>query len=267
MKFNKKRNIILLYEILVRLITSASMNEEYDKQKRIVSVLKESFARGTQLRKALKIYKSILNSTYENQEEFSKVLTESKRQFDKLNEALLFSEQSNLIKRMNLELGKDVYNTFVPSYRVLSTLNQVLIGGDEPKKQIILEIKLNEMLLDGSHQYELEDSSNLMYKVFVDKFNEKYGSTLLKEQKELLSYYIISFSDSAGFKTYVNEQVELLRKKINEKKEVEPNEQIRNGLTEVVAELDKLRENQISEDVVQKLYDVQNLVFHLGDSE
>jgi hypothetical protein len=165
------------------------MNEEYDKQKRIVSVLKESFARGTQLRKALKIYKSILNSTYENQEEFSKVLTESKRQFDKLNEALLFSEQSNLIKRMNLELGKDVYNTFVPSYRVLSTLNQVLIGGDEPKKQIILEIKLNEMLLDGSHQYELEDSSNLMYKVFVDKFNEKYAG-LNEDEKNLLQLLI-----------------------------------------------------------------------------
>jgi len=58
---------------------------------------------------------------------------------------------------------------------------------------------------------------NLTYKNFVSKFNEKYNDKLLKEQKELLTHYVASFSDnSLQLKIFLNNEIARLKEKIKE---------------------------------------------------
>ena len=51
------------------------------------------------------------------------------------------------------------------------------------------------MSLPESNKSNLKPLDNLTYKTFVQKFNEKYGASLLEEQKNLLKKYITSFED------------------------------------------------------------------------
>ena len=53
---------------------------------------------------------------------------------------------------------------------------------------------------------EMKHLDNLEYKTFVNKFNNAYDRTLRTEQKDLLTNYIVSFSDNGlGLKTFLNE--------------------------------------------------------------
>jgi hypothetical protein len=53
---------------------------------------------------------------------------------------------------------------------------------------------------------------SLTYNTFVDKFNSSYKHSLLKEQRELLTNYITSFSDNGlGLKMFMNEEIGRLK--------------------------------------------------------
>lgn len=62
----------------------------------------------------------------------------------------------------------------------------------------------------------MQHIDNLTYKTFVNKFNETYDKTLRAEQKELLTNYIVSFSDNGvGLKSYLNEEIGRLKNAVN----------------------------------------------------
>ena len=62
---------------------------------------------------------------------------------------------------------------------------------------------------------EMKHLDNLEYKTFINKFNTAYERTLRTEQKDLLTNYIISFSDNGlGLKSFLNEEVGRLKKAV-----------------------------------------------------
>ena len=62
---------------------------------------------------------------------------------------------------------------------------------------------------------EMQPVDNLVYNVFVKKFNEKYGD-LLEEQKDLLYKYIFSFADDGfGLKISINEEISRMKEIID----------------------------------------------------
>ena len=61
----------------------------------------------------------------------------------------------------------------------------------------------------------MQPVDNLVYNVFVKKFNEKYGD-LLEEQRDLLYKYIFSFADDGfGLKISINEEISRMKEVIN----------------------------------------------------
>ena len=68
----------------------------------------------------------------------------------------------------------------------------------------------------------MEPIDTLTFSTFTKKFNEKYGSSLLREQKELLNHYISSFSsDELETKIYINNEVTRLKESLRKAIEVE----------------------------------------------
>jgi len=63
MKHNKKRNTAFLYECLVKELTKAIIRNDNDLKIKITEVIKESFNKGTVLKKDLDIYNSLLEGT------------------------------------------------------------------------------------------------------------------------------------------------------------------------------------------------------------
>jgi uncharacterized protein YicC (UPF0701 family) len=105
---------------------------------------------------------------------------------------------------------------------------------------------------------------NLTYKTFVNKFNETYEKTLRKEQKDLLTNYIVSFSDNGlGLKSFLNEEISRLKKEvgaITETQKNAKNDGISSKLERVLVKLDKFSNMPITEQLVKDIFYIQDLV-------
>ena len=124
-KHNKKRNTIFLYEALVRELTKATVEKNQDKREIILSIVKEHFNNNTLMGREVKIYKNILETKAAKINIAEKILAESKIEYSVINKGQLFKEQSQMISRINKELSKDVFTTFVPNYKNLATISQI----------------------------------------------------------------------------------------------------------------------------------------------
>mgnify|MGYP001303685300 CR=1 FL=1 len=221
-KHNKKRNTIFLYEALVRELTKATVEKDQDRRETILSIVKEHFAIDTLMGREVRIYKNILETKDAKQNIAEKILSESKIEYSVIDKKRLFTEQSQMISKINKELSKDVFATFVPNYKNLATLHQVFNNLNlSAKERVLLEQEVLELMLESNSEpdnKDLKHIDNLVFKSFVERFNNEY-SGLLEEQKDLLSRFISSgVSGDLEFKIYLNTEIGRLKEEVSSAK-------------------------------------------------
>lgn len=218
-KHNKKRNTIFLYEALVRELTKATVEKDQDRRETILDIVKEHFSNNTLMGREVRIYKNILETKDAKQNIAEKILSESKIEYSVINKKQLFVEQSQMISRINKELSKDVFTTFVPNYKNLATLQQVFNNVDlTAKERVLLEEEVLQLMTEATQQVEgkeLRHIDSLVYKSFVERFNKEY-SGLLEEQKTLLSRFISSgIGGDLEFQMYLNDEIGRLKEEVS----------------------------------------------------
>ena len=224
-KHNKKRNTIFLYEALVRELTKATVERHQERRKTILGIVKEHFNIDTLMGREVRIYKNILETKDAKQNIAEKILSESKIEYSVLNKKQLFTEQSQMISRINKELSKDVFTTFVPNYKNLATLHQVFNNVDlSAKERVLLEEEVLGLMTEATQQIEkkeLKHIDSLVFKSFVERFNKEY-SGLLEEQKSLLASFIGSgIGGDLEFQIYLNGEIGRLKDEVSEAKETQ----------------------------------------------
>jgi hypothetical protein len=116
----------------------------------------------------------------------------------------------------------------------------------------------------------LEHIDDIVYKSVVRKFNEKYESTLLEEQKTLLTYYITSFADNAlELKIFLNEEISRLKEELNKAKEediIKFDEHMRAHTEQLIEELKSFAKTNIDQEVLITILKTQTLVKELGEN-
>ena len=264
-KHNKKRNTAFVYESIIREGTAAILKNDTETKNTVVSLIKKHFKPGSMLRKDLECFRSL----YENQnldiETSQRILKEAKLEKRLIDDKKLFDKQSNLIRDINKELSPSLFNNFVPNYRTLATISQIFSTTTSPKNRVILEDQVVEKMsqsgASGATEVEMD---NLLYTSFVSKFNEKYESALLEEQKTLLSYYISSFADnSLELKTFLNEEILRLRSQLEEAlklEEIVNDQEMVQKAEKVIAHLDGFKRKGVDEDVLKTVLKTQQLV-------
>jgi len=217
-RHNKKRNSAFVYEALVREATVAVLKKDVQRRNKAIEIIRKHFVDGSFLRRDLECHRSL----YENQgNSFNlseRILKEAKSAKRLIDPTGLFKEQSALIKQINTELDSTVFNNFVPNYRALATIAQIFSDKTGPKEQVILENEITRaMSAPAVTITETGEIDGVVVKTFIEKFNSKYNDTLLKEQKDLLTYYISSFEDNAlELKVYLNEEISRLKNKLEQ---------------------------------------------------
>ena len=199
-KHNKKRNTAFVYEALIREATVAILKKDLKKRDKIITIIKTHFKENSALKKNLECYRSLYETRGMDKETSEKILKEAKLASRLLDPHGLFKEQSALILDINKELDSSVFNGFVPNYKTLASIAQIFSDKISPKDQVLLENEiLKTMITEGNTEtsFVIEEIDNVLIKTFVKKFNNKYDHHLLKEQKDLLTYYISSFADNA----------------------------------------------------------------------
>ena len=217
-KHNKKRNTIFLYETLVRELTRATVDKDQDRRQTILGIVKEHFNKTTLMGREVRIYKNILETKDTKMTIAEKILSESKVEYSVLNKKQIFTEQSQMISKINKELSKDVFTTFVPNYKNLATLHQIFNNLDlSAKERVLLEEETLQLMIEGKkevEQKELKHIDNLVFKSFVERFNNEYVG-LLEEQKVLLSRFIASgIGGDLEFQIYLNTEIGRLKEEV-----------------------------------------------------
>tara|TARA_R110000765_G_scaffold186903_1_gene292491 strand:+ start:74 stop:898 length:825 start_codon:yes stop_codon:yes gene_type:complete len=210
-KHNKKRNTAFLFETLIRELTRAVIRKDISTKNDVTSILKEHFAAGTILHEELNLYRSLYETKSLPRGTAERLLSEVKTQYSLLEKKSIFSEQGNVIRKMNKKLSKEVFGTFVPSYKNLATVYQIFNGESAPAKKILLEDNILSQMTEeppDTDQPLAAQVDNLVIKNFINKFNTKYGDSINESQSRLLQNYILSFTDNAvGLKSFLNEEI------------------------------------------------------------
>jgi len=269
-KHNKKRNTAFVFESLMREATVAIIKGDEARKQSAVDIIKRHFKPDSILKQHLECYRSLYENQQLSPEISEKILREAKMASRLIDPSGLFKKQTELINDINSELSPSVFSNFVPNYKTLATIDQIFCDKISPKSRIMLESTIVEnMSKTGATEVIAEELDDVTVSCFVEKFNEKYTGILAEEQKELLSYYITSFTDNAvSLKSFLNEEISRLKKTISEHASEEmfqSDAEMKQKAVKIVEKLDNFKKTEISEEVLLTVLKTQQLAKELSD--
>jgi len=268
-RHNKKRNTAFIYEALVRELTKCVVAKDEERKGIVVSIVREHFAKDSLLRQELELYKVLYESEDLEKSMCEKLISEVKRSHDSLNKEKIFEEQSALIKRINGSLSKGVFANFVPNYKSLATIAQILNPDVSVRHRVLLESNLAETLSVSPEDKKaaMAPIDNLVYKTFVKKFNEQYDGKLLEGQENLLSKYIASFHDDGlELKIYLHEELSRLKGVLNralQEEDITDDTVLHENTKKVLSLLDTYKAVEIGPVMIEQVLKIQSLVEEL----
>jgi hypothetical protein len=228
-KHSKYRNTGLLFELLVRQITTDTLD---NKNSPAIKTLKKYFI-NTELGKEYKLYEQL--SSFKNLTEVKSeiVITSLLEASAKLDRAEVKKQRYNLIKEIkkNYDVEK-FFKAKVSNYKVYAAFNNLIENqnsrNNTSEDTINNKITLLEHLIKTTATVKKDtlmeeymtypkDVKILTHRIMLEKFNEKYDH-FLPEQKSILKEVVTSIDNTSKLRDYYNSKIlevqTLLSKKI-----------------------------------------------------
>ena len=274
-KHSKFKNTGLLFELLVRQITSDTLE---GKNSTAINILKKYFV-NTELGKEYRLYEQV--TAYKN-------LTEAKADMiintlieasTKLKRSEIRKQKYNLVREI-----KDGYNVEkffkaqVTNYKVFAALNNLI--ENQSSEKVAPETVINNKLTILEHLTKTpviiqaddlmeeykgygKDLRILTYKLLLDKFNEKYDH-LTGKQKEVLREVITSVDNTDKLKEYYNSRITEVQSLIQGKITNIKDEVLKIKITEVLKYVKPLEKTEkVTNDCIINLLQYYELVNEL----
>ena len=181
LKHSKYRNTGILFELLVRKLTSETMTSD---KSLTIDIIKKYFGQNTELAKELQLYNNLVKEQYKSEAYALEFIRNVKDAHTKLNQSVLnqILQCKTIIAENGLPANKNII-----------------------QKDVVLE----------SYSNQSEDMRLLSYKLLIDKFNKKYG-VLSESQKELLAQYITNVNDTDILKQYIGNSIPKIKNQLKE---------------------------------------------------
>ena len=227
-KHSKYKNTGILFELLVRQITTDTLNGNDSKAS---NILKEYFVK-TELGREYKLYETLFKKTNITETQADVTLSTLLNASKHLNRKALKRQKYNLISEIKKHY--DVTKFFshkLPHYKVQAAFYTLIesFSQETPKnaQQVIdnkitilehlsaakiEEEKIKENVLEEFKGYD-KDLRILTTKVLLDKFNDKYES-LLESQKEILRELITSIDNTPKLREFHNLKVNEIKEEL-----------------------------------------------------
>lgn len=202
MKHNKKRNVGIIYELLLNYVSRSLIEGNKKEARKASNIIERHFKKGTELYKEFKLFNALANSNITNTHVVASILNEAKLAAkNKINADKLEKEKSALIKSINYNLNKNsFYHSNIKNYRDLGavqlTLNEWRKQDSDLTKLAILESKVAEKMLksnlsnDALENVDVNHTNRLVYKIMIEKFNKQYNNNLNADQKSIIKNYV-----------------------------------------------------------------------------
>lgn len=228
---NKKRNTALLYEFLVRTISSALVDGDKKKSSAALRILRRYFKPGTQLYKEFRLFNALIKTTVSSDAVSSSIINEARAAASNSDLSLLDREKSLLIRNINHMIqDENFYDQPISEYRMYATIQTLLNEWRKPagtadisalaqyEDQLRSWLMTEKSVVEHTVTDDSPGTSRLLMKVMMKKLNEKYSSALNGEQREIIRSYAFSTAndDQTTIKKKLEEVKQSLLSSINE---------------------------------------------------
>lgn len=198
---NKKRNVGIIYELLLRSISASLVEGKSEEAQKALNILNRRFAKDSELYSEFRLFKALCEAKVSDTVVAASILTEAKAGARNLNNKKLFNEKSSLIKDINSKIDDaNFYRRKIPNYTDYATVQTVINDWMQNDKsdlarQIQYEQKLINMMLgekkedSALNEMKNPDVNNLVVELMTKKINQKYGDSLTLEQKTILKNF------------------------------------------------------------------------------
>ena len=222
LKHSKFKNTGVLFELLVRQVTSDTLNNSDSKA---IPLIKKYFAKSTELAKEFNLYQTLIKEKFTKEEKANHLIEAVLIAKSQLNQAVLNRQKYNLIKEIkNNYVLEDFFKSKVNNYKALAAIYKMFeyTIADHPTESVnnrytIVEHITRKDVAKNAVKNEMsefikqdKDVRLLSYKILVDKFNEKYYD-LNEGQKSILRNYINAVSEGTELKFFIVKEVNKLQ--------------------------------------------------------
>ena len=267
-KHNKIRNTGLLFEFLLRQITSDVLNKDNGQAVRIV---KEKFNDNTELGKELALYNILITKKFKSDSKADYFINEVMKARGDLNNSVLRRERYNLIKEIqsNYDLQKFM-SSKVPNYKTYASIYTLFeynksLSPDQKTESffnIVEHVTTNDKSIKLSETVHTlpddEDLRILTYKTLLEKFNQKY-TKLSGAQKNLLREYINNVSNTNSLKDTLKEIVKGLKQDLKTHSKNLKDKVVKIKMTEAMKSINKFCGLDDKSNVVKDEYVIQTM--------
>lgn len=216
---NKKRNTALLYEFLIKTISSALVENDKRKSSIALKIIRRYFKSGTELYKEFRIFNALIKTTVSSDSVGTSILKEARAAVESLNHEMLDKEKSLLIRNINHAINdENFYDQPVSEYRMYASIQTLFNEWQKPvgTADIALlanyENQLREWLISEKKKEdhtiidETPGTTRLLMKIMMKKLNEKYSVSLNNDQREIIKAY--AFSTANDNQTTIKKKLE-----------------------------------------------------------
>ena len=268
-KHSKYKNTGILFELLVRQVTSDTLNGTNSAALKLI----QKFFVKSELGREYKLYETLAKNTALTEGKANVMIQTLLETSKKLNKSTLRREKYNLIneikKHYNLE---EFFKTKLPHYKTFAafyTLTEVqntdvLVDADVivSNKMTLLEHlstsqikteKVEAEILREFQSYD-KDTRMLTYRILMEKFNGKY-TDLYPSQKEILREYINSVDSTPVLREFYNSKITEVKSQLGELNQQVTNKAVQIKINEVTGLIHELGKTSkvTSEDIVNIL--------------
>tara|TARA_B100000073_G_C23645707_1_gene538434 strand:- start:9 stop:866 length:858 start_codon:yes stop_codon:yes gene_type:complete len=229
-KHSKFKNTGILFEILVKKITSDTLS---GKTSKAIKIIKEYFV-NTELGKEYKLYETMFKAKNLTEHRANMVLNTILEQSKKLNRTKLKQEKYRLIKELKNHYDLDeLFKTKLNDYKSqasLYTLLEIYNTDKSTNPQQVVDNKINilehvsggtvdnkkvkDTVLAEFKSYD-KDLRTLTYHVLLENFNTKYDK-LNSKQKLILKEFINSADNGPVLKKFFNKEIVEIKSSLKE---------------------------------------------------
>lgn len=277
-KHSKFKNTGILFELLVRQIASDTVS---GKDSAAVGLVKKYFSK-SELVKEHKVYQALINTKALSEGKAESLINATLEISSKLNRTALRKEKYNLIKdiRESYDLEEffkskiNNYKQYAAAFNLIEAHNSLHFI--EPAQVIENKVTLLEHITRKEvnkedvkdrviEEYTKMDKGTriLVYKMLLEKFNEKYGD-LSSPQKAVLKEYINNISNNVKLREFVNNHYAAIKAELKTLNQKVADKTTQIKINEVVNLLKPLDKNQnVKDDNIIALLQFHQLVSEL----
>jgi len=247
-KHSKYKNTGILFELLVRQITTDTLDGKDSPAK---DILKKYFVK-TELGREYKLYETLLKRTSLTEAKANIVISTLTESSKTLNRGVIKRQKYNLISEIQQHYDlNEFFNHKLPNYKVyaafytLLEINNSQINNPDQiitNKVTILEHLTAAQIAEGKvkddvmEEFEKADKDVrfLAYKMVLENFNTKYDE-LHPKQKTILKEYITSVDNTSRLKEFYTNKVNEIKEELTSLNKKTKNQVTKIKINEIIS--------------------------------